>query len=443
MKLQEYSKRLSSAVRDIQQRLKDVWRLQGAGLEIYLPPGWPDNGAPVSWWLGSPTGQDQKGKVTDLNQLPREAKAAAIHVWTAPGDTLLTSATVPTRARAKILQALPYVLEELLLGEPEKQHFAYRLQGDGPLAVAVTALVRMQAWLKALSDAGLRTTSMAPAVLALPRNDDSWTLAFVNGEAWLRTGAAAGFSCACAGDTPSLAILSAVREARDKQQAPKALYVFNAPADFDEKSWAKNLELPVLLDTQDFWALRSPAATALNLLQGNMAPEGQSRQLIQALRPAAILMSIWLIGNLSFSIWEWWHLQNAHEAARKEMMSLFQRTFPEAKVVVNPAMQMERMLKDLRGGSGQGGADDFLPLLVNVAPVLQANPQTKLRGVTYADMGLTLELGMPDFQALDGIKNSFTARGVRVEVLSANSGAGGVVGRLRVNSSVKNAAAAS
>src|SRR3989344_4642022 len=102
MKLQKYIKRLSSAAREVQGRIKDVWRLQCAGLELYLPSGWPDNGAPVSWWLGSPTGQDQKGKVTDLNQLPREAKSAAIHVWTSPGDTLLTSATVPSRARAKI-----------------------------------------------------------------------------------------------------------------------------------------------------------------------------------------------------------------------------------------------------------------------------------------------------------------------------------------------------
>ena len=443
MKWQEYIAKLPDTLRQIQERILDVWRLQGARLELYLPTGWPENGAPVSWWLGSAAGEDQKGQVTDLQQLPHEAKAAAAHVWSSPGDTLLTTATVPTRARAKIQQALPYVLEELLLGEPEKQHFAYRLQADGPLAVAVTARDRLQTWLQALNAVGLQTTSLSPAILALPQSDDSWTLAFVNGETWLRTGPAAGFTCAGAGPTPPLAISAAVREARAKEQAPKNLIVIRPPRDFDEKAWAESLELTILPDDRDLWSLRSPPATALNLLQGDFAPAGQTRQLVQALQPAAILISIWLVGNLAFGFWEWRHLGNEHQAARKEMMELFQRTFPDAKVVVDPALQMQRMLSDMRQRSGQGGADDFLAMLVNLAPVIQANPQAKLRGVQYSDMSLTLELGLPDYQAMDGLKNSFTARGIRVEVLSANSSASGVVGRLRISNNAKSGAAPS
>ena len=366
-----------------------------------------------------------------------------MHVWSPPGDTLLTSAVVPTRARAKIQQALPYVLEELLLGEPEKLNFAYRVQADGGLAVAVTARERLKMWLQTLNGAGLRVISLAPAVLALPRNEDNWTLAFVNGAAWLRTGPAAGFTCASSGAMPSPPILAAVREARDKQQAPQNLIVFRPPADFDEKAWTQALELPVVPDNQDFWTLRSAAGASLNLLQGDFAPSGQTGQLVHALRPAAILMSIWLVGNLSFSLWEWRQLQQAHQVARKEISDLFKRTFPEAKVVVDPVLQMQRMLSDLQKNSRQGGADDFLPLLVNVAPVMQANPQTKLRGLQYADTSLTLELGLPDFQAMEGIKNALIARGVRVEVLGANSGASGVVGRLRIGGAVKGGAAPS
>jgi len=59
-------------------------------------------------------------------------------------------------------------------------------------AVAVTRRERMESWLGALAAAGLAPTHLAPVTLSVPLADRSWTLAFVDGEIVLRSGARAG-----------------------------------------------------------------------------------------------------------------------------------------------------------------------------------------------------------------------------------------------------------
>jgi type II secretory pathway component PulL len=118
------------------------------------------------------------------------------------------------------------------------------------------------------------------------------------------------------------------------------------------------------------------------------------------------------------------------------MVQLFQKTFPEAKVVLDPARQMERNLQSLQHQSGDADSGGLLALLAQVAPVLRAHPNVTLRTVKYSDAKLTLDLRLPDFETLDVIKNALSeTRRVRVEVLAANSRASGVEGRLRVQAS--------
>ena len=82
-------------------------------LELVLPLGWPESDAQIHWLIRNATGASE-GRVTDLGELPAEAKSARIHVWLPAAETLLTSTDLPTRNRAKIAQALPYALEDHL-----------------------------------------------------------------------------------------------------------------------------------------------------------------------------------------------------------------------------------------------------------------------------------------------------------------------------------------
>jgi len=419
------------------QSLRQAFARKGDTLELLLPRGWPESKGLVHWRLREGPGVAPHGQVTELDQIPGVGAMTRVQVWTPPSDSLLTRVTLPTRSRAKIQQALPFALEEQIIGEPEQLHFSYRIQEDNSLAVAVTSRARMQSWLSHLTAAGLRPTGFCPAILALPLDAGSWSVAFLENDMWVRTGTNSGFTCASTTDVPPSMLAIALREAQEKQSAPLGLTLIHPPAGFDQKAWTTQLKLPVNVQKQDFWTGYHESVPALNLLQGSFAPSRQMQEMIPGLRPAAIMLAIWLVGSLGFNLWEWWNLKNTHEHLRQEMTKVFRQAFPDAQVVVDPALQMQRLLGELQGKGGKSTQADALPLLGSIAPVMQAHPQIKLRSIQYGESRLTLDITLPDFQTMETVKNAFIARGMQVEVVGANSTAAGIEGRLRLSQTGK------
>lgn len=397
-------------------------------LNLVLPRGWPDINEPLPWYVRGSGGAVRTGRVT-LADLSRRANGMRVTVWTPASETVLTRTVLPTRSRAKIAQALPYALEDQLLEDPDKLHFAYVHEPDGALAVAITARARLNAWTSALHDAGVHPVALAPALLALPVLPNSWSVTFSDDEMWLRSGTLAGFACRASLDAPPAMLVSALKETSGTAAAPESLIVFRPPPAFNLHAWRTALGLPINIHTGDFWAEKS-ITPPLNLLQGDLAPTGHLRQLFRPLQPAAIMLAIWLVGGLLFDVSAWWRLRSQHQSHVAEMGTIFRTSFPETKTVLDPAAQMRRNIEALQ--TRGGGPGDLLPLLTRIAPALQSQKQLRLNGLKYADRSLTLDMALPDYQALDAVKNSFKTTNLDVEVLAANSRAGEIEGRIRI-----------
>ncbi len=395
---------------------------------LRLPRGWPENER-IYWHGRSSSNSLQHGSAATLAELPPAARNNRVHVWTPPAETVFTRTTLPTRSRTKIMQALPYALEEQLLDEPENLHFAYVRQADGDLLVGITARARLKTWVETLSTAGVRPASLCPAMLALPLLPSTWSLAFVDDEMWVRSGPASGFACLATLDAPPPMLLAALQEAAKNARSPQGLTVFRPPPAFSLDVWRAALNLPVTGSTNDFWAHNSPPA-GLNLLQGAFAPSTQIRHLGRPLLPAAIMLAIWLVGGLIFDVSEWWRLRQQHRAHVAEMQSLFTKSFPESKTILDPVGQMQRNFESLQ--SRGGGPQDLLPLLTRVAPTLRGQDKVRVQSVKYAERILTLDITLPDYRALEAVKNTFKAANLDVEVLAANSRGSEVEGRLRI-----------
>lgn len=398
--------------------------LAGRGAELALPPGWPDKDATVRWFNRA---DDTNGQSGSAAELPASIRSLPVHVWTPPADTLLTRAAVPTRSRARILQALPYALEDQLLDEPEALHFAYVRETDGTLAVAVTQRARLNIWLDTLKNAGIRVVSLCPANLSLPLYADTWTAAFVEKELWVRTGTYSAFVTFAAVD-PLPLLAAALKEAGEQNHAPQRLLVFSAPSDFDTNSWSTALEVPVDVDTRD---VRETSPPPLNLLQADFSPAAQLRQTLRPLRPALIMLLVWLIAVTGIDVVQWLRLRHQHAVYTAEMREIFQRSFPEVKAVLDPAAQMRQQIEALQ--SRGGGPADLLPLLTRVAPTLKDQAaRAKLQSLKYGERSLTLELTLPNYQALDSVKNALETANLDVEILAANGRGDEVDGRLRI-----------
>ena len=411
-------------------RLANSWTFVANGtLTLRLPRAWPGAGGLIDWWWRPAQGEPEQGTVRDLSELPAATRSGQVIAWTPGLDTLFTRVTLPTRSRAKILLALPFALEDQLLGEPETLYFSYRNQPDGSLAVAVTAHERFQSWLEAFKSAGLHLTALCPATLSALLEDGCWAISFDAEEVLVRSGELAGFTCPLTLAAPPAALKAALREAGERGSAPRELIVFNPPPGFERAAW-QALGVPLTVREQ----APPPAigSVPFNLLQRDFAPSGELRQSVRAMRPAAIMLVAWLVAVLALNLWEWWSLASSQRAARSEMTELFKKSFPEAKTVVDPVLQMERNLAILQANSGKVAPSDMLAMLSKVSSLLQGNPQAKLRGLQYGDGALTLDLNFPDFQMMESMKNTMATRALQVEVLSANSRGSGVDTRLRI-----------
>lgn len=424
------TEKVSALVKQIKAVSAPVARASAA--MIYLPRGWPENAAEIFWAARDAHGQLQQGRVARLEELPANVRGARLVVWTPGAESLLTQVSLPTRARAKILQALPYALEDQVLGEPETMSYAFRPLADGKLAVAVTAKDRIDAWREALTLAGLRPACVAPITLGIPYTSPDWSAAFIDSGLAVRTGSDAGFDTALAGDAVPPILVAALREARAGEQAPAQLRVFNAPRDWQPDAWAEALGLPVVRDDEPLWLRLEPPA-GISLLQTGVSGGGQLHPVVHKLRPAAIMFAVWIVAGFLFNAWEWVQLSRTGKQQRDEMTALFRRTFPDAKTVVDPALQMQRSLNDLQARGGAGNPGDLLPLLGELVPALQGNPNIQLQGLQYAENGATLEIHAPDFQALEAIKNQLAGKGLQVDILTSNSRGNAVDGKLRVS----------
>lgn len=412
-------------------RLVESWTFVATGtLTLRLPRAWPAQEGLVDWWWTPAQGATEEGTVQNLSELPEAVRAGNVLAWTPGAETLLTRVNLPTRARAKILQALPYALEDQLLGEPETLYFSYRSLPDGSLAVAVTAQERFQGWLAAFKAAGLHLVGLCPVTLKPPLEEGCWSIGFDAEEVYVHSGELAGFACPVSLAAPPVVLKAALREAGEQGRAPRELIAYNPPPQFAPEAWAEALGLPVSVRAQDPWPLPGPAP--FNLLQREFAPSGELRQSLQAMRPAAYMLGAWLIAVVSLNLWQWGSLASNQRAARAEMTELFRKSFPEARTVVDPVTQMERNLAILQANSGMVAPSDMLSLLNKAAQLLQGNPNTKLRGLQYGDRALTLDLNFPDFQTMETMKNAMAGRGLQVEILSANSRGTGVDTRVRL-----------
>ncbi len=403
-------------------------RLGGHGVHLRLPRGWPEADPSAFWWGQAGAAESAAPqRVENLAQLPSTVRAAPVHVWTPAAETLLARAKLPTRSRARILQALPYALEDQLLDEPEALHFAYVREADGSLAVAVTRRARLNIWLEILKGAGLRPASLCPGNLALPLYPQAWSAAFVDEELWVRSGEHAGLVTLAAVDAPPPLLVAAVKEAAAQDRPPQSLVMFSPPARFDADAWSRALQLPVMTEAAEFW--QHTSVPTLNLLQADFGHAAHVRQLVRPLTPAIVMLVLWLIATVVIDVAEWIRLRHLHRTYIAEMREIYRQSFgTEAQY---PYDQMRKSIEALQ--TRGGGPADLLPLLTRIAPTLQAQqPPAKLHSIKYAERSLTLELAVPNYQALDVMKNALQAANLDVEVLAANGRGNEVDGRLRV-----------
>ncbi|MEN8802808.1 MAG: type II secretion system protein GspL [Thiogranum sp.] len=333
-----------------------------------------------------------------------------------PGtEVSLAEARVPGRNRQRLLRAIPYVLEEQLATDVEELHFALGPVGeDDQYPVAVVERSIMDAWAALLREQGIQAEQLIPDTLSLP-SGDGWSL-MVDGETVLvRSGDYTGFAV----DTNNLAVLFALLQA--KQQAPDTARVFGSTVlDLEtvDVEFIDEKIQPLELLARG-WA----QGPGLNLLQGAYSRREEWGRLLRpwASSAALLLAGVILVGVTAGL--NYFHLSGQREQLSAEIEDVFRKAFPQAKRIVNPRVQMEQKLAQLRRQAG-GGNTDFLAMFAETADVVRSTKGIDVRGASYRNGRLDLDLQADNLQILDGLKQSLVSSGLMsAEIQSASTGA--------------------
>lgn len=348
-------------------------------------------------------------------------------VFLPAADVRLASVKVPARQPSKVMQAVPYALEDQVAEDVDSLHFAIGTrQEDGSHPVAVVSRARLARVLTALRARGLQPELLVPEMLALPppAADGAWSALVDDTQAIVRSGPWSGFSC---GATDLDAYLSMADPTRTR---PLRLQVAgDAPSDWSTLAWPLTL-LPQPNGLVALAAQLRPAQ-AINLLQGGFAQSRDIERLWKPWRLAAALLLAWLVlGSVSFLV-DTWKLEAELRRQDAANVARFQQLFPDQTRVVDLSAQLEQQLRARAAGGSAGGP---LALFEPLAQALAASPGLKLTGMQYREGALFLSMTATDLQVLENLRNWFASGSdAALEVQSANAESGAVQIRARLS----------
>jgi general secretion pathway protein L len=115
-----------------------------------------------------------------------------------------------------------------------------------------------------------------------------------------------------------------------------------------------------------------------------------------------------VLASLGIGI-EWWSKAREQRELVAEMRAIYRETFGEAAVIVDPPLQMERALTDLRSRSGAASPGDFLPLIAAVSELVDPARQ-RIELVAYERGRLHVVLKPNNAAQLGALRNELQAK---------------------------------
>jgi general secretion pathway protein L len=361
-------------------------------LRIFLPPiERADASTRFAWLLFDARHALLREGTSPLQEIP---KAEEVELALPASRVLFARLKLPKVSPATIRELLPFAVEDRLLADPSHVHaVAGRTQAGGETLVAVIDREWLRAMLDALEHAGLRPAKAWCESALLAGGHGDWNLVWSADRGMLvdDDGASTLFDHAASSALP-LALKLALDEARERGERPEKVRVHHERSVTLPDLAAWSAESGVAFSPGAKWdelVRDEPSANAIDLLQGEFRPRRTGPARLP--RAAVVLAAVIALIQLAFAGVDAWRLERERASLEARREAIFRGAFPEAKVVVDPDLQMQRNLAELRRGHGQPVADDFLGKLTRAA----REPGGTAKSIEYANGKLVVNRGVP------------------------------------------------
>ncbi len=381
--------------------------------------------APHHWARVNRQGQVHRdGVAENLESIP--VKPRSDEVWAVVGgeDLVTAEVTIPTRHRRKLIQALPFALEDQLTEDVDAFHFSLIDWKPGHSAVAgIVSRERVRRLREKFAEAGIRLDGMVADYQLLPIHPQAVVTVADQGDgrvSLLRANGVGGtldlesieLWWSSMEDSPGgIAVNDAALGRRLLGQRAADVYEWDIGNSFVQ--WLGH---------------RSRNATTVNLLPCDES-ERLGEAIVPGLRPAVFLLCLAAIARIGVDAYEYVQLEREHQRLTREITEVFQQAFPEETRIVNARSQFRQKLAELSRGSNGGG--EFQRLLVAVVPAMRSK-DTSLEEVSFRDETLEIVCAVRNFADLDRLKTQFSRSGLEVELVGSGALDDRVTGRYRL-----------
>jgi len=331
--------------------------------------------------------QQGEGPLRNLGDLVGSARRVVLLL--AGADVSLLSGQAPPLSGARLKAALPALVEEHILGDPEDSVLvAAPEQPDGTRPIAVADRAWLETIVRALLAQGARAVAAIPAQLCLPLQPGSVSAAIDGFDLTLRQGLFHGFGLALEA-VPAVVLQTARAFSGD---APLVLYVPRAQLG-EYQVLAQEAGPGITLEADD-WAhwIAASRSTALDLVSGlgaAGAPVRDWRRWRWPLRLILLALAVNLIGlNL-----DWLRLKREAATVQQSMTQTFRQAYPRETAILDPVLQMRQNIARARASTGDVAPDEFTYLAAAFGEAARSGGrQPGITSIEYRERALSVKV---------------------------------------------------
>lgn len=262
-----------------------------------------------------------------------------------PGEKLLlTTVKLPKMRKAECMQAIPYLLEEKLISDPEHVYVAMGdTKNTDECVVAVLEKTMIDTMIATWKIAKLFPQYVLPDFLAIYYEQDAWSIVIKNKMAMVRMGWDTGFKTDCHN---LLLMLQSTLE-KNKMYTPRCILCWLQDDSFSAEAF-ETFSIPIVwMDEKKHasfdWAslfVRPP----IQLLQGKyrpkMMPVNKKHWQYCALMASVLLLSLFC------SQWvEWMYFSHQVPQLKNRIALQYRILFPDSNEIIAPHARTENLLK--------------------------------------------------------------------------------------------------
>lgn len=343
-------------------------------------------------------------------------------------DILITTADVPLKG-ARLLQAIPFALEEQLAEDVENLHFAAGARRpNGHTPVVIIQRKKFEDYLERLHEVGLSAAGVFAEIQGLARIPGTISMLIDGDNIIINDGADVELALQQISPGDALAAIGALddddgsdSEGGDDEilgatpHLPTHVLVYLDGDDNEryENEWLalrnelESLDTRLLADG----ALPRLAATvstgkAINMLQGEFAIRTGFAAAWKPWRNVALLLCAVGAVGLVTKVADYFSLKRQDQRLQIAVEEQFRQTFPWVSTVRNPQAQLQAELNRIGASDPAIAATDFLEILVALSGAMKTSPEANINGISFRSGVTDIRLDAPNVSALEKIENS-------------------------------------